>query len=64
MFHYIPCFLLCSETLFLNVRNLLNNSYNYFILILHAEDQLMSAEGFKIVALEFIDVYKKFFYTK
>lgn len=30
------------------------------LLLLHAEDQLMSAEGFKIVALEFIDVYKKF----
>lgn len=30
------------------------------LLILHAEDQLMSAEGFKTVALEFIDVYKKF----
>ena len=30
------------------------------LLILHAEDQLMSAEGFKTIALEFIDVYKKF----
>lgn len=29
------------------------------LLILHAEDQLMSAEGFKLIALEFIDVYKK-----
>lgn len=29
------------------------------LLILHAEDQLMSAEGFKIIALELIDVYKK-----
>ena len=28
-------------------------------LILHAEDQLMSAEGFKTIALEFIDLYKK-----
>ncbi len=28
------------------------------LIILHAEDQLMSAEGFKIVAQEFIDVYK------
>lgn len=26
------------------------------LLLLHAEDQLMSAEGFKIIALEFIDV--------
>lgn len=30
------------------------------LLILHAEDQLMSAEAFKIIALEFIDVYKNF----
>ena len=29
------------------------------LLILHAEDQLMSAEAFKTIALEFIDVYKR-----
>ena len=29
------------------------------MLIIHAEDQLMSAEGFKTVALEFIDLYKR-----
>jgi PTS system cellobiose-specific IIA component len=29
------------------------------LLLLHAEDQLMSAEAFKILAGEFIDVYKK-----
>lgn len=29
------------------------------LLILHAEDQLMSAEGFKIIATELIDVYKR-----
>lgn len=29
------------------------------LLLVHAEDQLMSAEGFKIVAEEFIDVYKR-----
>lgn len=29
------------------------------LLILHEEDQLMSAEGFKIIAQEFIDVYRK-----
>ncbi|MGL5978268.1 MAG: PTS lactose/cellobiose transporter subunit IIA [Erysipelotrichaceae bacterium] len=28
------------------------------LLLLHAEDQLMSAEGFKIIANEFIDVYE------
>ena len=29
------------------------------LLVLHAEDQLMSAEGFKLIALEFLDVYKR-----
>lgn len=28
------------------------------ILLMHAEDQLMSAENFKILATEFIDVYR------
>ena len=29
------------------------------LLILHAEDQLMSAEAFKIIAQEFIDTHKR-----
>ena len=29
------------------------------LLILHAEDQLMSAEGFKTIAQEFIEVYQR-----
>lgn len=29
------------------------------LLLLHAEDQLMSAEGFKIIADEMIDVYRR-----
>ena len=29
------------------------------LLLLHAEDQLMSAEGFKIIADEMIEVYKR-----
>ena len=29
------------------------------LILLHAEDQLMSAEGFKTIALEFIDLYKR-----
>lgn len=29
------------------------------LLIIHAEDQLMSAEGFKTIALEFIEAYKR-----
>ena len=28
------------------------------LILIHAEDQLMSAEGFKIIAEELIDVYK------
>ncbi len=35
------------------------NPINVSMLLLHAEDQLMSAEGFKMIAEEFIDVYKK-----
>lgn len=29
------------------------------LLLTHAQDQLMSAEAFKIIATEFIDVYKR-----
>lgn len=29
------------------------------LLLIHAEDQLMSAEGFKVIAQEFIDVYER-----
>lgn len=32
---------------------------NAGVLLIHAEDQLMSAEAFKIIAEEFIDLYKK-----
>ncbi len=32
---------------------------NFNLLIVHAEDQLMSAEGFGILAEEFVDVYRK-----
>lgn len=28
------------------------------LMLMHAEDQLMSADGFKIIAQEFIEVYK------
>lgn len=30
----------------------------FSLILMHAEDQLMSAEGFKIIATEFIDLYK------
>ena len=30
------------------------------LLLMHAEDQLMSAEGFRMIAQEFVDVYKRF----
>lgn len=29
------------------------------LLLIHAEDQLMAAEGFRVIAEEFIDAYKK-----
>ena len=31
----------------------------FALLLMHAEDQLMSAEAFGILATEFVDVYKK-----
>lgn len=31
------------------------------LLLIHTEDMLMSAESFKILALEFIDLYEKMF---
>ena len=34
------------------------------LLILHAEDQMMSAEAFKTIAFEFIDIYKRLAETK
>lgn len=30
------------------------------LLLIHAEDQLMSAESFKILCNEFLDIYRKF----
>lgn len=35
------------------------NKLEFQLLLLHAEDLLMSAESFKIIANEFIDLYKK-----
>lgn len=35
------------------------NPVNMTLLLTHAEDQLMSAEGFGILAREFVDLYKK-----
>ncbi|WP_270659796.1 PTS lactose/cellobiose transporter subunit IIA [Enterococcus thailandicus] len=32
---------------------------SFSLILIHAEDQLMSAEAFKIIATEFIDVYEK-----
>lgn len=31
----------------------------FSMILMHAEDQLMSAEGFRMIAEEFIDVYRK-----
>lgn len=33
-------------------------SVNFSLILMHAEDQLMSADGFKIIAEEMIDLYK------
>lgn len=35
------------------------NGVGINLLLVHAEDQLMSAEGFKILSQEFIDLYKR-----
>ncbi|MGQ4242170.1 PTS lactose/cellobiose transporter subunit IIA [Enterococcus casseliflavus] len=32
----------------------------FSVILMHAEDQLMSAEGFRIIAEEFVQVYKEF----
>lgn len=34
------------------------------VLLTHAQDQLMSAEGFKIIAVEMIDLYREIFKLK
>lgn len=34
------------------------------ILLMHAEDQLMSAEGFRIIAEEFIELYRELIHRK
>ncbi|KUP25919.1 PTS lactose/cellobiose transporter subunit IIA [Paenibacillus sp. DMB5] len=36
-----------------------NEPVNITLLLMHAEDQLMSAEGFKIIAEEFIALYER-----
>jgi len=40
-------------------NDVLGNKPEISILIVHAEDQLMSAEGFNILATEFVDLYEK-----
>lgn len=36
------------------------NKTDLSLLLIHAEDQLMSAESFKILCNEFLDIYRKF----
>lgn len=36
-----------------------NEQVDLKLILMHAEDQLMSAEGFKVIAQEFIDVHQK-----
>ncbi len=40
-------------------KDVANGSVVMNLLLTHAQDQLMSAEAFKIIATEFIDVYKR-----
>ncbi|MBU3111298.1 PTS lactose/cellobiose transporter subunit IIA [Clostridium lacusfryxellense] len=59
-----------SKSQFLNAHEVHNKllqhntngeNTNSLILVMHAEDQLMSAEMFEILAKEFIDTYKRLF---
>ncbi len=36
-----------------------NDAVPFSLILMHAEDQLMSAEAFKIIAMEFIELYKR-----
>ena len=36
-----------------------NKNVEFSLILLHAEDQLMQAESFRIIAEDFIDVYEK-----
>lgn len=36
-----------------------NGTFKPNLLLIHSEDQLMSAESFKIIATEFIEVYRR-----
>lgn len=36
-----------------------NSNVEFSLILLHAEDQLMQAESFRIIAEDFIDVYEK-----
>lgn len=37
------------------------NDDNLNLILIHAEDLLMSAEGFKIISMEFVDLYKRLY---
>ena len=43
----------------LNQHDASGDPVNMTLIITHAEDQLMAAESFKIVALELIDIYRR-----
>ena len=36
-----------------------NSNVEFSLILLHAEDQLMQAESFRVIAEDFIDVYEK-----
>lgn len=53
-------FCLCHKSHFEMIQKEANGEKNQIgLLLIHAEDQLMSAEAFGILAEEFIDLYQK-----
>lgn len=48
-----------KEHLELLQKEALKEDFQVSLMLVHAEDQLMSAETFKLLSEEFIDVYKK-----
>ena len=51
-----------SQLIFNEAADIDDNGFS--LILVHAEDQLMSAEGFKIIATEFVDLYKMLYENK
>lgn len=48
-----------SQLVFNETSDINNDGFN--LILVHAEDLLMSAEGFKIISMEFVDLYKRLY---